>query len=89
MNTLHLCHWQNRNHFKLHLNLLGESDSLVIYGSIPIEDMHWVTLNLDHSGVTWYLVKSQCRPNYTDQHEIDNEQWLTLIINHNKTLTWK
>ena len=88
MNTLHLCHWHNRSHLKKYLALIGEQDSLVIYGSIESSDKHWITRNLQDSGHPWHLVNNQPNPNI-NHHEINNDQWLALIIDHKNTLAWK
>ncbi|VAW43861.1 hypothetical protein MNBD_GAMMA02-328 [hydrothermal vent metagenome] len=88
MNTLHLCHWQDRRHFKSHLDLIGKQDSIVIYGNIESSDKHWLTQNLHDSEHTWHLVNNQPNPNIS-RHEINNDQWLTLIIEHKNTLAWK
>ncbi len=86
MNTLHLCHWQSRQHFNAHLSLMSKLDTLVIYGSIEKEDLNWVKQNSILQKHSWHLVKDHQRPNNT---EITIEQWLTMIIEHRNTLAWK
>jgi hypothetical protein len=88
MNTLHLCHWQDRKHFTKQSQLLGEHDSLVIYGTLTTSDKSWIQHNMSLSSHPWYLVNNQMQPNIRN-HEINNDQWLTLIIEHKNTLTWQ
>ena len=88
MNTLHLYNWQDRKHFNTHLDLLGERDSIVIYGTIESSDKHWIVQSLHDLEQPWYIVNKQASPNNTN-HEINSDQWLTLIIEHKNTLAWK
>ena len=89
MNTLHLCHWQNRQHFNEHLSLMSKLDTLVIYGSIGTEDISWIRQNSLLQNHAWHLVKDQQRPQNSHYPEISNKQWLTMIIKHKNTLAWK
>ncbi len=88
MNTLHHCHWQDRNHFIKHAPIMSEHDSIVIYGSIEASDKTWLQHNMNASAHAWYLVNQQAQPNICN-HEINYDQWLNLIIEHKNTLTWQ
>lgn len=87
MSTLHSCQWQSRAHFECHLPLLSTPDCLVIYGTVEAADRRWVAAKLHVAGVPWYIVKKQPSPN--TEHEINCDDWLKLIIQHNTTLAWK
>jgi len=88
MKTLHLCHWSGRKHFQERLFMLGEQDSLTVYGKINSNDKKWLHDNLVDLEQPWFLVVPNMKPD-SGQIEIDTDQWLALIIKHKNTLTWK
>ena len=67
---------------------MGQLDSIVIYGSVKPNDKTWITQNRGNLGHNYYLVNDLSSPNI-NKHEINHAQWLTLIIEHKNTLTWK
>ncbi len=92
MNTLHLCHWLNISHFRKHLSLMSNLDSVVIFGKVTVDEQKQITAATQDIGINWYLVKEHNDPNIPnagDKHEISHDQWLELVIKHNNTYAWK
>ncbi|MGJ8662659.1 MAG: hypothetical protein ACSHWU_03365 [Marinicella sp.] len=88
MKTLHLYHWQDNNSLNQHLPLLGQKDSLVIYGIENSDAVERISQNLADCPNNWYLVIHNNCPNMSDK-QIDHSQWLKLITQHHNTLAWK
>lgn len=92
MSTLHLCHWHNIKHLKKHLGLLSDKDSLLIFGDFTAEEinkLHELMINFSNP---WYLVKSNKAPTLANPdmtNEINHDQWLELVLQHNNTYAWK
>lgn len=92
MNTLHLCHWQNINHFRNHLNWVSKNDSVLFFGDLSDLERQEIVMTMKEMGINWYLVKGCNDPNIPNtgvEHEINHEQWLELVIKHNNTYAWK
>ncbi|MCB1582701.1 MAG: hypothetical protein R3E90_15915 [Marinicella sp.] len=92
MNTLHLCHWQNLVHLEQHLGLLSENDSLLIFGTFSVDEQKKIIDVMQDFSTNWYLVNKDIDPNIANRHsphEINHEQWLELIIQHNNSYAWK
>ncbi len=88
MSTLHLYHWRNQQTLTQHLQLMGHSDSLVIYGELSDEDLIFTQTAMISTPHSWYLVKTGKDP-IKDAHEINVMQWQQLITEHNNTWAWK
>jgi hypothetical protein len=92
MNTLHLCHWQNLNHFKEHLTLISANDCLVIFGHLSTQEKEQIHQVMQDYVIDWHLVKADNHPNINDptmSHEITHDEWLKLVLQHNNSYAWK
>ena len=88
MSTLHQYRWQDIKQLIQFLPMLHEGDSLVIYGTLNksvIDAIHKLLEKLDNN---WYIVSASGHQIRAERH-IDYDEWLTLLINHHNSLTWK
>ncbi len=92
MNTLHQCYWQvdsqNTEYWQRHFSLMDDHDSLVIYGPISVDDQHYLHKTIIHKRdrLYWLNTSSESSQLLT---EINHDQWLRLLIQHNNSYTWK
>lgn len=88
MNTLHMYHWRDEATLLACLSLLGEGDSLVIYGAIEANDLLNMDKQLSKLTTTSYVVNDDNHP-HINTNQINHSEWLQLITKHKNTLTWK
>lgn len=88
MNTLHLYHWLDIQTLSTYLPIIGKGDSLVIYGELDQQTIDKIAACLTDVTTQWHLVFADDRPNM-NTHQINNAEWLRLIISHKNTLSWK
>lgn len=88
MSTLHQYRWLNINHCHQYLTLLDNCDRLVIYGDFTPRDQQSLLKKVPSLiGRCYWLCDAG--ESFSDIHNINHQQWLTLITEHDKTYTWK
>ncbi|KAA3641526.1 MAG: hypothetical protein DWP95_06570 [Proteobacteria bacterium] len=88
MSTLHQYRWFNLDHCKQRLDLIEAEDTLLIYGEFTAQDQQQFIAATELLDIQchWLNESPQSSPGITN---INYQQWLTLIAEHDKTHTWK
>mgnify|MGYP001627841180 CR=1 FL=1 len=88
MTTLHQYHWRGFKSCQQKLPLMTDDDTLLIYGDFTEDDQyHFLKAAPKFSHRCFWLHHKPSQ--HTGIHNIDHQQWLTLITEHDKTHTWK
>lgn len=88
MRILHLYSWSSLSHCQQRLDYIDTTDTLLIYGSFtPQDQCHLLKQAPFLTGRCVWL--SKAIPENPEIVNINHQQWLTLLSEHDKTHTWK
>lgn len=82
---LHLCNYSAIENVENHLNLVTIKDAIVFY-SINMTQIQSEYLKKLFKNVNIYFIVTNDRENVST---INHDQWLNLVNQYKKTLTWK